>query len=115
MAKKAGGNMLGSWAFLIGVVLAVVFGVLSRGGALNQGLVYILVVLGLIVGLLNIASHEVQPFLMAGTILVIVSTLGQAVVSSVPLFDSILRALAVLFVPATIIVALKHVFSLARH
>lgn len=115
MAKKSGGNMLGSWAFLIGVILAVIFGVLSKGASLNQGLVYILVVIGLIVGLLNIAANEVSAFLMAGTILVIVSTLGQTVVQSVPLFESILNALAILFVPATIIVALKHVFGLARH
>lgn len=110
MAKK-GGNMLGSWSFLIGVILAVIFGLL---GDLSQTVIYILVVLGLIIGLLNIADEEVSPFLMAGTVLVIVSTLGQSVVSSVGVFDTMLQALTVLFVPATIIVALKHVFSLAR-
>ena len=109
--RQKSGNMLGSWSFLIGVVLAVVFGLI---GGLNQTLTYILVVLGIIIGLLNVGDEEVGPFLMAGAVLVIVSTLGQAVVSSVPIFDNTLRALTVLFVPATIIVALKHVFSLAR-
>ena len=110
MAKKSG-NTLGSWSFLIGVILAVIFGLM---GDLSQTLIYILVVLGIIVGLLNIAEEEVTPFLMSGAVLVIVSTLGQSVVSSVGIFDTILQALTVLFVPATIIVALKHVFSLAR-
>jgi len=104
-------NALGSWAFLIGVILAVVFGLL---GNLTQGLTILLIVLGILVGLLNITDKEVMPFLMAGAILVIVSTLGQSVVASVPLFDRILQALTILFVPATIIVALKSVFGLAR-
>jgi len=112
MAKKRGGNMIGSWAFLVGVVLAVIFGLI---GNLGQNLIYVLVILGVIIGLLNIADEEVSPFLMAGTVLVIVSTLGQSVVSSVKYFDTILQALTILFVPATIIVALKHVFTLARH
>lgn len=114
MVKKNKGNLLGSWAFLIGVILAVIFGFFQVGG-IGMGVTYFLVVLGVIVGLLNIADEEVTPFLMAGAILVIVATLGQGVVSAVPLFDRILQALTVLFVPATIIVALKHVFSLARH
>jgi len=111
MSKKKSGNAIGSWSFLIGVVLAVVFGLF---GALSQNVIYILMVLGIIVGLLNIADEEATPFMMAGAVLVIVATLGQSVVSSVSLFDGILQALTVLFVPATIIVALKSVFSLAR-
>ena len=91
--------------------VAVIFGLM---GDLSQTLIYILVVLGLIVGLLNITGDEVSSFLMSGTVLVIVSTLGQSVVSSVGIFNTTLQALTVLFVPATIIVALKHVFSLAR-
>lgn len=113
MAKKKNGNMLGSWAFLIGVVLALVFGLLQTEG-LSTNIVYILVVLGLIVGLLNIGDDEVHPFLIAGTVLVIVASLGADVVSRVDIIDRVLQALAILFVPATIIVALKSVFSLAR-
>ena len=110
MAKKQG-NRIGSWSFLIGVVVAVLFGLL---GTLGQNVAYLLIVLGLLIGLLNIADEEARPFLMAGAILVIVSTLGQDVVSNVPWFNRILTALTVLFVPATIIVALKSVFTMAR-
>src|SRR3989338_1430847 len=84
-------SMLGSWAFLIGVVLAVVLGAL---GDVTSGIVAVLVVLGLIVGLLNINDEEVKPFLLAGTVLVIVSALGSDVLSAIPaigrVFDSIL-------------------------
>ena len=113
MAKGKSGNLLGSWAFLIGVVLAVVFGLVQIGG-LSTNVVYILVVLGIRIGLLNIGDAETHSFLIAGTILVIVSSLGSAVVSQVDLLDRVLQSLTVLFVPATIIVALKSVFSLAR-
>jgi hypothetical protein len=111
MAKKKSGNMLGGWSFLIGVILAVVFGFL---GPLSQTLVYVLFVLGVIIGLLNISDEESTPFMMAGVVLVIVGTLGQSVVSSVSLFDRILSALTLLFIPATIIVALKSVFEMAK-
>ena len=110
MAKKKNGNMIGSWSFLIGVILAVIFGFMTT----TQILTNILIILGIIVGLLNIADEEVSPFLMAGTVLVIVSTLGQSVMSNINFFGAILENLTVLFVPATIIVALKHVFSLAK-
>ena len=112
MAKKKSGNFIGSWSFLIGVIIAVIFGLI---GNLGSGLTTTLVVLGIIVGLLNIADEEAAPFLMSGAVLVIVAVFGQEVVSSVAIFSRILQALTVLFVPATIVVALKNVFSIARH
>ena len=105
------GNHIGGWAFLIGVVIAVIFGFL---GTLSSTILAILVVLGLVVGILNIAEKEVSQFLMAGAILVIVSSLGQNVFSSVAFIGNILDAILALFVPATVVVALKSVFSLAR-
>ena len=112
MAKKGGnGSKLGSWAFLIGVILAVVLGLL---GSLSPTFLWILVVIGLIVGLLNIAEAEVNSFLMAGVVLIIAGAFGQDVMSSIPLLNNVLDALLAIFVPATIIVAIKHAFSLAR-
>jgi hypothetical protein len=110
MAKK--GNLLGSWAFLIGVVLAVVLGIV---GGLTSTILYVLVVIGLIVGLLNVADEEASPFLMSGAVLIIASSLGQTVTQAVPWLNGIMQALLAIFVPATIIVAVKNVFSIARH
>lgn len=109
MTKK-NSNVLGSWAFLIGVILAVIFGLFD----LNIVVMAVLVVLGVIIGLLNIADTEVQPFLLAGAVLVIVSALGASVLSIIPVVGNILTALLALFVPATVIVALKSVFALSR-
>ncbi len=102
---------LGSWSFLIGVILAVVLGAVSSISAL---MAIILVILGLIVGILNVTEKETHAFLMAGTVLVIVSALGQTVLGIIPVIAQILNALLILFVPATIIVAVKSVFVIAK-
>ena len=112
MAKKKSDNSLGSWAFLVGVILAVVLGLI---GSLNPTWIWILVIIGLIVGLLNVTGSEMGPFLLAGAVLIIASEFGGDALGSVRILDNVLQALLVLFVPATIIVAIKHVFSLARN
>jgi uncharacterized membrane protein len=110
MPKKEG-SRIGGWAFLIGVILAAILGAF---GTVDKTMAIILVVLGLIVGLLNVTGKEIMPFLLAGTVLVIVSALGGGVLSNIIWLKNILDAILVLFVPATIIVALKTVFTIAR-
>jgi hypothetical protein len=112
MVKKATGNLLGAWAFLIGVILAAVIGAFAL--SITQGLAVTLVILGLIVGLLNIGDKETTPFLLAAVALVIVSAFGSDKLAIIPVVGRILDALLILFVPATVIVALKEVFGLAR-
>lgn len=104
-------NVIGHWAFLIGVVLAIILGLL---GSVDQTLTYLLVIMGMIIGLANVADKKATAFMTAATVLIISSSLGQDVVGRVPIFDNMLSALLVVFVPATILVAIKHVFSLAR-
>ncbi len=111
MARK-GGNVIGGWAFLIGVVLAVVLGFL---GKINSTMAIILVVIGIVIGLLNIADKESAPFLMSGAVLVIVSAFGQDALGIVEKVSDIVDALLILFVPATIVVAVRHVLTLARN
>ena len=112
MAKVSKGNLIGSWAFLIGVIVAIVLGFM---GTLSDTMRIVLVVIGLIVGLLNIADEEVSPFLMSGAVLIIASSLGASEVSTITWLSGILSALMLIFVPAVVIVAIKNVFSLARH
>ncbi|MAG78400.1 hypothetical protein CL616_03485 [archaeon] len=112
MAKKPKMNTgkLGAWAFLVGIILAVVFAFAAYGAWLP----WTLVIIGLVVGLLNITESEVQPFLMAGAILVVVAAFGADVLGTITYLGNILNNVLMLFVPATIIVALKSVFTLAR-
>ncbi len=115
MAKKNSANVIGAWAFLIGVVLAVVVGLFALT---SSTWTTVLLILGIIVGLLNIGGKELKEFMLAGTVLVIVSSLGGSSLLSLSVsvvdVGAILSALVTLFVPATIVVALKSVFAIAK-
>lgn len=111
MVKASGKDILGKWAFFIGFILAIVLGLL---GPITGTWLIVLVIIGLLVGLLNIGDKEVTPFLMSGIALIIASALGGTVMSSVDVISSVLDALLVVFVPATVIVAIKNIFTLAR-
>ena len=108
---KGKGNLIGGWAFLIGVVIAVILGAM---GSVTGTFLTVLVVIGLIVGFLNVADDEATPFLMSGIALIVASAFGGSSLSSIAIAEQILDALMAIFVPATIIVAVKNVFSLAR-
>lgn len=109
-------HLVGSWAFLIGIILAVLLG-LGFTGSYHVQMLWAVFLLGIVVGLLNIAATEVSGFLTSGTILVLVSFLGIQVgvfEGVAPVIINILKGILTLFVPATIIVALKAVFIFAR-
>ncbi|MGV8150464.1 MAG: hypothetical protein ACP5NV_01925 [Candidatus Woesearchaeota archaeon] len=117
MAKES--NMLakvGSWAFIIGVIIAIIVGIFSGTG--NAVTTTVLIVLGLIVGFLNVTGRETTPFLLAAVSLVIVSALGGnmlGAVAGVGMFlQGILNALMTFVIPAAIIVALKAIYALAH-
>lgn len=112
MAKGEKSNLVGSWAFLIGVVLAIVLGAV---GEADGTILTVLMLIGLIVGLLNITENEVSQFLLAGVVLLIAAEFGRGSLQSAPdAINDIFQSLLAIFVPATIVVAIKHVFSLAR-
>ncbi len=116
-------NLLGAWAFLIGVVLALAVGILGASlGNINAALLAVLAVLGLVVGFINVAPNDVNKFLMAAVSLVIVSFAGVQGIKGVELIgiqlgkivSSTLGALLAMLVPATIVVAIKSLFSISQ-
>jgi len=111
MAKAKNMDVVGKWAFLAGVVLAAVVGVISPSSGVWT---MALVVFGLVIGLLNVTGKEVTPFLISGAVLILSSALGGSTLSTLPYASPIFEALLSVFVPATIIVAVKNVFILAR-
>lgn len=116
MAKKKKKNIIGSWSFLAGLILAMLLG-LGLGGVYQSTLLWVVFLLGVVVGLLNITAAEVGAFLTGGTILVLVSFLGIQVgifEGMAAIIANILKGILTLFVPATIIVALRSVFVLAK-
>ena len=119
MSKSADSSLqaIGSWAFLLGAVVAIITGAVSLDNT-NPTIASFLVLLGVIVGLLNITTKETNSFLLASVSLVLVAGLGisvfQDVVSIGGYLVSILTKILVFVVPATIVVALKSIFALAK-
>jgi hypothetical protein len=128
MVMIAKENSIGAWAFLIAIVLAIAIGVFTSLIPIPELKIYssfiyfILVILGLIVGAsINTSGRDSQTFLITGAVLVIVSKFGmESVISSLigigigDIVSSIFASLLALFVPATIVVAVKTVFRMAR-
>lgn len=123
-------NSVGAWAFLIGVVLAAILGLsttffkndIPTLVSYSSAIYAVLVILGITVGFsIHVEGKDAQTFLITGTILVVVSKFGmESVTGSLigigigELVSSTFGALLVLFVPATIIVAIKTVFGIAK-
>ena len=120
MAKQQSTNLLakiGSWAFIIGVIIALLVGIFTTGAG-NVVTTSILIVLGLIVGFLNVTGKETTPFLLASVALIIVSAAGGNILGQVatigPYLQGFLQAMMTFVIPATIIVALKAIWALAH-
>ena len=78
----------------------------------------LLVVIGIVVGLLNIAEKEFQQFLIAAIALIVAGTaafhaIDVALTPLGTIIDAIVSYLAMLVAPAAVIVAVKSVWALA--
>lgn len=117
---KSKENLIGAYAVLIGVVIALALGIFQASYAnAKQDWVYVvLTLLGITVGFFSVGkdSKDTTTFLLASVSLVIVGSLGQTIISVGNFgikINVILDNLLIMFVPATIVVALKSVFSIS--
>jgi hypothetical protein len=108
-------SSIGSWAFILGVVIAIVTGLVS--GAVTEYawvISAVLVILGLVVGFLNIGAKEVTDFLIAAIAL---GLLQAAHLGEIPMIGGYLAAMVVsiaaFVAPAALVVALKAIYNLA--
>jgi hypothetical protein len=120
MAEKRG-IRFGVWAFLVGLILAIVVALLSGANAPPWAII-VLAILGLIVGLLNVTATEVQKFLVA-TIAFLLSfqALGNVFVEFSKAFGAwtgiignFFNLVSIFMAPAAIVVAIKALFSIAK-
>lgn len=113
---------VGEYSFIIGVIIAIILGLaLPIGLALQNWLTSILVILGLVVGFLNVGGKEGKEFLLVATILVIVVGLGGTAYTALgevhligKYIIGILNGILTFVVPATVVVALKQVKEIAK-
>ncbi len=114
-------KMIGQYSFIGGVILAVVLGLFSANlGTSIVWLTSLLVLLGLVVGFLNVTGKETKEFMLVAVVLMIAAFVGHGSetlggVQVIGLYLSgIFTQLLAFVVPATIVVALKDIWSLGK-
>src|SRR3989338_4718540 len=116
-------KQVGNYAFIIGVILAVVLGLASTQlGAASTWLWSLLVVLGLIVGFLNVSGKETKEFLWVTVALVLVAYAAKTQIGSWETdvkwigsyLSGIFGSIVNFVVPASIVVALRETWELSK-
>lgn len=118
-------KQIGNYSFIVGVIISVVLGLafekLPKGTGVHDWLWTLLVVLGLVVGFLNVSGKETKEFLWVTVALVVVAFAGSAQISSWkdvqligPYLKGVFDSILAFVVPASVVVALKEVWELAK-
>tara|TARA_Y100000310_G_scaffold345268_1_gene463243 strand:- start:3064 stop:3420 length:357 start_codon:yes stop_codon:yes gene_type:complete len=111
-------DKVGEWSFIIGVLVSIVIGLFSSNLTVDvQGwLALLLVLLGLIVGFLNVSEKETTAFLIAAAALIITGTVDNTL-NLIPTVGTylvgVVGQVAVFVAPAALVVALKAIYNLA--
>jgi hypothetical protein len=111
------GKSVSEWLYWVSIVIAVLAGLAAFSWS-STWVSVLLVVLGIVVGLLNISEKESNAFLVASIALIVASTAAfgslDAVIKPVgTIIDAIVKNLAIFVAPAAIITAVKAVHGLA--
>jgi cell division protein FtsW (lipid II flippase) len=107
-------QLIGFLAFTAGLILAIVAGIVAP----DSGTVILtLVVLGTIVGILNITSRDIVPLLIAAVALIVAGTAGFAPLDDLITglgthINQIVYYLARLMTPAAVIAAVRALVSI---
>lgn len=115
-------KQVGHYSFMIGVILAVILGLAAGAdvsGNWTPWLASLLIILGLIVGFLNVTGKETREFLLVATALVIVIGIaGGTAALNIEMIGKyvvgIVTQLMAFIVPAVIVVGLKDILALAK-
>lgn len=103
-------DTIGKWAFIVGLVIAVLAGLFFQ----PDWAIWVLAILGVIVGILNVSAKETESFLLAAIAL----TLSATALDTLPVvgtaFSLVLPFVVAFVAAATIVIALKELFQTAR-
>ena len=101
---------MGKWAFILGLVISAVAGIFLQ----PDWAIWVLAILGVIVGLVNITAEDTRGFLLSAIAL----TLSATALNTLPVvgkaFELILPFVVAFVSGAMIVVALKELFQVAR-
>jgi hypothetical protein len=106
-------NKVGFWAFILGFIVAIIAGIVLPA---NTAIVIVLIILGLIIGFLNISAGETLTFLVATIALIVVGRVFAplTILSIGKILDQILGYVATLMAPAAVVVAIKALWQISR-
>ncbi|MEM3412152.1 MAG: hypothetical protein QW735_00380 [archaeon] len=120
--KRASENVfkaLGSYTFLFGMVVAIIAGIVAMNNSL---ILTVLPVIGLISGLLSVMGYgtitkqETSRFLVAAVALMVTGVGGEIIAKQIPFIGiylaNITQYMALLAVPAAVIIAIKEIWDL---
>jgi hypothetical protein len=113
-------SKVGPWAFIIGLLIAVLTGGFIKPTAM---MVWFLAVLGLVVGLLNITESELKTYLLATIAFLVSSSSLTNVVAGIPVIGvtmvsymaPIVTNIVIFIAPGAAVVALKALYSISRN
>lgn len=114
---------VGHYSFLVGILLALVLALFSTSlsNRASSIMLLVLIVLGIVVGFLNITAKEMTEFLVAAIALIVMASVSTTLViidQYVPglgsIMQSILSYIAIFVAPAALIVAIKAIVELAE-
>ena len=105
-------QQIGGYAFILGIIIAILAGVVSLDAATANTVLWVMVILGVIIGVLNVTDKETTGFLVAAIALILTATALTALNFAV--LNNIVNNIAVLASPAALIVALKAVWNMAK-
>jgi hypothetical protein len=118
-------GFIGFAAFLVGLLLALIGGATVQIGASGKAepsgaIVLVLVILGILVGVLNISGKEVIPLLIAAIALIVVGNttafqpLDDLGVHAGTRINAFVALLAAFMAPAAVISAFRAILAVAR-
>jgi ATP synthase protein I len=103
-------SKIGKWAFILGLIIAVLAGLFFQ----PDWAVWVLAILGVIVGFLNISAEDTRGFLIAA----IAFTLSATALNTIPVvgtaFKFVLPFVVAFVSGAMIVVAFKELLQTAR-
>ncbi len=110
---------IGKVSFIIGITLSVLSGLYMgyTGESLSTFVLSLLILIGLIIGLINVTPKETLPFIFSVISIFLVMAYGGNFLKTIDVFgmyiDGIVRAMMIMFIPSMIIVALKTIWDYA--
>ena len=106
-------GIIGFIAFAIGILVAITFGIFPKDGDAYNIVVILLLILGVVIGLLNITTREMLPLMVSTIALVVVGDVFEPITTLGigQILDAVLSLIATLMAPAAVISAIRALVS----